>query len=335
MNLRFLISLSVLAIGCQPALSPAFRRESAQRLVVGLQVQTPPSAEHPSGETLHGSGILVGDDGGGKLYAITAKHLLPSCSASSTTDCAHVIVDKSALWPEREPEDMKVSVLAVAPGDIDFAVLAVASGSSRIPYWALLANDQDNARNVVVIGHEHGLRKPSFARATLEWAHGDEPDTFTMVPSHVAGSEAPERGDSGGGVFDEDWRLLGMHLGASASEHSYRMDRMIEWLHAGSFGTRVPVELAPAFEPSPLLGWPLDFAGGILLAGGIGSGLWSFAERKAYYDHPTNGGISEVATLNGVADGLLVAGAAVFVYQVVRLVTSGCYEKRAYNAWSR
>ena len=335
MRLRFLIALSaVAAIGCQPMLSPAFRREAAQHLVVGLEVQRPPLAGESVGEVLHGSGIVVGSDGAGTFFVVTAKHLVPPCEGSTGADCPRVVVDMSALWPARS-RDMKVSIAAVAPGDLDFAILSIASGSDRHPYWAVLPNDADQAHDLVVIGHEHGLRKPSFAHATLERPHGDEPDTFTMVPSHIPGAEAPDCGDSGGGVFDENWRILGMHFGASASEQSYRMDRVVEWLQAGSFGTRVPVRLTPAVDPSPLLGWPLDVAGGLLLAGGIGTGVGSFAERKAYYDHPTDGGASEVTTLNRVADGLLLAGAAVVVWQVVRLVTSQAYEKSARSAWSR
>lgn len=168
--------------------------EQAQTLVVMIDGQL-------EGEATWGAGLVVGERAGA-LYVVTANHVVRRGSAIAQ----NLRVKLRSLPGERLP----VRILEDMDRQLDLAVVAVSiqnqpSASAGIAF-RLLGSPRNLRRgdSVYAIGYAN----------SVEWSSNLTPYRYRDSDGDEFSFEALsiKQGHSGGGVFDEQWRLIGMVL---------------------------------------------------------------------------------------------------------------------------
>jgi hypothetical protein len=193
--MRFVGFLSVfLILVASNAFAQTGGVEQAQTLVVMIEGRL-------EGDPTFGAGLVVGEQGS-TLYVATANHVV----RRGTGVAQDVRVRLRTVPGERLP----ARVLEDADQQLDLAVLAVPiqgrpSASTGIAFGSL--GSPRNLRrgdNVYAIGNPNGV----------EWGYNLTPYRYRDSDGDEFSFEALsiKNGHSGGGVFDDQWRLIGMTL---------------------------------------------------------------------------------------------------------------------------
>jgi hypothetical protein len=300
---------AVFVSGCSPAYTETFRKAAAKQTLVSLTVA--PETNSGSSDPLHtGTAIIVGADES-QLYLVTANHVLPQEAMTATFH--------SILWKR----DVTVRVMPKRLAD-DLAMFTIprhadASGERLSePFWKVLppkggfGPQADEA--LFLLGRQHGLKQPDPllatvgpARLQVSSAQDGTLDRFTMITM-----TPPTSGDSGGGVFNHRWELIGVHTGQDSVFEAYRLDRALDYVRNSEFSSAAKVKLEEVPQrPSQVVTW----VGVGLLATALTLGLVAREHRHAYYEDPSKGDAS-VKPLNIAADVLGGAGIAILGVQL-------------------
>lgn len=214
--------------------------ESAKKLIVHLI--------GPGG--IEGSGILVNLDDQ-FVYGVTAKHVL-----MSRGKVASGLQARLRMWPRALPAtiDRGHPSMDLAAFKIDYRSLGLSRGEilAAVDFGRLGSSELlDNGDAILTIGHAPGGA----------WIDSKE-------PGHVASRDASQArgedilalqhfcppGHSGGGVFDANWRLVGMIVDNQEPFcHAIRIEKVLrsltDWkypyLLSGSPGSEPEIQTAP------------------------------------------------------------------------------------------
>lgn len=186
------IGLAVTLGACLPASAAAEPEERAKNLIVMVDSTV-------GGVDVFGAGIVVGATST-RLYVATADHVV----RSGMTQAEAVRIGVRSL----PGETLEGLLLQHHEPLLDLAVLAVDLTRQSVPLepipFALLGDPARLDRGAVV----HHVGQPNGK----DWWTSPSDDKVTQIVGHKIGFEAKSvhPGNSGGGLFDERWHLVGM-----------------------------------------------------------------------------------------------------------------------------
>jgi len=199
---------------------PEDLEEAAKNLVVLVEGQL---RDGP----VAGAGLLVGYDDG-RLLIATANHVVRSAGTDATDLTVRLRSAPDAAVPAQ--------LLKQADASLDLAVLSVAPGNVRPEAltWRRLGDSTTIERRDAIhhVGFPAG--RPWRSNLTAE-RFGERVGDDLYFESASIGP-----GDSGGGLFNDRWELLGMMLADSPPEgRALRIEKILGQLRAWGYATRL------------------------------------------------------------------------------------------------
>jgi hypothetical protein len=229
-----LACIVLLACGLGPP-SPAAAQAGSEEMVVMVRAKT------EDGREMIGGGIVFGtaDDA---IYIATARHVVADGAYMSTAITAEFL-QRRGMPVEARPTTTRFSQ--------DLAVIVVRDDKLA----ARLRRDLDWSR--AVLDHDELTWKKAyivgFAKGQV-WSRSPQPESITSARSTEieVDSRFVARGHSGGGVFDENWRLIGMVWADEPPlAKVYPLRLVLEEVDRSRFPVAFPLRDQPAPRPAP------------------------------------------------------------------------------------
>jgi Trypsin-like peptidase domain/BON domain len=230
-----LVLYTCVAVGAGAAAQPA-GLESAQSVVVMVQGQI-------EAETVLGAGLVVGARAG-RLYVATANHVVRRGAAVAR----ELTVNLRTLPGERLP----ARVLEHADRRLDLAVLAVQGERGQpVSLDGITLGILGSPGELTLGDNLHAIGNPLGSA----WQVNLNPFRYRRSDGDQFRFEALsiQPGHSGGGVFDQQWRLVGMVVQDEPPDGvALSIARIVALLKEWGY----PVALTPARPSSPVIARP-------------------------------------------------------------------------------
>ncbi|HEU4742870.1 MAG TPA: serine protease [Meiothermus sp.] len=274
--------LAMLVWGLLGAQAQTLSKEVRERIIAATVLIT-----YPLGNGLSiGSGTLISPDG----YILTNYHVIGDIDSRTT---APKITVGTIRFVDQPPELKYLAEVVAADPNLDLAVIRITrlvngqpAGKLNLPAVPIGDSNQLLVGDpIYVFGFQGtGGYTLTFSRGAVGGFTGEDKETGGKQWIKHDAQTGP--GNSGGGVFNQDGELIGVHSAGVSGEHNSRTAFMrpiaLAW---GLMGPNVPnlarANPSPATTPTTPTNWPPTVAQGqtwqVQVQGGQWTGTWTVA----------------------------------------------------------